>query len=309
MFKKHKPAFTVTIARGALESIFDECDQFDSHETGGRLIGSYERMGDQYNVRLLGVIGPGPHAERSATSFFQDGEYQERIFRSLEEKLPEIEHLGNWHTHHVNGLATLSSGDKATYARIVNHDKHNIDFFYALLVVRKTPSRRQRYQIKHYFFRRNMDVIYELADDDVQVVDVPAIWSRRHEREPSLAQASPENKTLHSANPERIKDKEFFSDFHLRFRPLFSARAGAFYWKGSLDLVGDTTVDVVALEAADEGVCRYSITASSSTAVLANLLNTYPDGTFKSARHAVDHLKNWLNNALYASKKTEEAVK
>ena len=307
MFRKHKPPFRVTIARGALESIFDECDQFDSHETGGRLIGSYERISDQYNVRLLGVIGPGPHAERSATSFFQDGEYQERIFRSLEEKLPEMEHLGNWHTHHVNGLATLSSGDKATYTRIVNHHKHNIDFFYALLVVRKTPSRRLRYQIKHYFFRRNMDVIYELADDDVQVVDVPAIWSRRHEREPSSVPAPPQRLPRQNANPERAKDQEFFTDFYPRFKPLFSARAGTFYWKGPLDLVDGTTVDVVAMETGDEGTCRYLTTAASSPDILGEMLKAYPTETFKSARHAIHHLKEWLNHVLYDSKKAQEA--
>src|SRR5579859_1975016 len=115
MFRKQKNLFTVSIAKEALESIFDECDQFDSHETGGRLIGSYEQKEGRYSIRLLGVIGPGPNAERSATSFFQDGAYQEKIFRLIEESLPEIEHLGNWHTHHVNGLSSLSSGDKATY--------------------------------------------------------------------------------------------------------------------------------------------------------------------------------------------------
>ena len=42
-----------------------------------------------------------------------------------------IEHLGNWHTHHVNGYPNLSGGDVATYRRIVNHELHNLDFFYA----------------------------------------------------------------------------------------------------------------------------------------------------------------------------------
>ena len=106
MFKSKQPRFSVTITRGALESIFDECDQYDSHETGGRLIGTYTKHGSHYDIQLLGVLGPGPQAQRSPTSFFQDGDYQERLFRQIEEKHPEIEHLGNWHTHHVNGLAT-----------------------------------------------------------------------------------------------------------------------------------------------------------------------------------------------------------
>jgi len=110
MFRSKQPKFSVTIARGALESIFDECDKFDSHETGGRLIGTYKKKSSHYDIQLSGVLGPGPEAQRSATSFFQDGDYQERLFRQIEETHPDIEHLGNWHTHHVNGLATLSQG-------------------------------------------------------------------------------------------------------------------------------------------------------------------------------------------------------
>src|SRR5438094_287170 len=132
MFRSRKSTVSISIARGALESIFDECDKYDIDETGGRLIGTYQRKGTQYDIQVLGVLEPGPNAQRSQTSFFQDGEYQERLFRSIEESHPNIEHLGNWHTHHVNGYLTLSGGDKTTYFKIVNHEKHNTDFFYAL---------------------------------------------------------------------------------------------------------------------------------------------------------------------------------
>ena len=81
-----------------------------------------------------GVIEPGPEARRTRTSFFQDGDYQTEVFRRLEEQDPAIEHLGYWHTHHVNGYPRLSGGDVATYRRIVNHELQNLDFFYALLV-------------------------------------------------------------------------------------------------------------------------------------------------------------------------------
>src|SRR5208282_1767976 len=110
MFRSKQPQFSVTISRGVLESIFNECDLYDSHETGGKLIGTYQKKGVRYDIQLSGVLGPGPNATRSATSLFQDGDYQEQVFRSIEERHPEIEHLGSWHTHHVNGLATLSQG-------------------------------------------------------------------------------------------------------------------------------------------------------------------------------------------------------
>src|ERR1700730_15426512 len=107
MFRPKRNAITVTVAQGVLESIFDECDKYDADETGGRLLGTYRRKGSGFEVNCHGVIGPGPGARRSSTSFFQDGDYQEQVFRSIEAANPEVEHLGNWHTHHVNGFPTL----------------------------------------------------------------------------------------------------------------------------------------------------------------------------------------------------------
>ena len=128
---------SVVLRRSALDAIFDECDRHSDAETGGRLVGSYTTDGPKLQIDIWGVIEPGPSATRTATSFFQDGAHQERVFRTLEQQHPEIEHLGNWHSHHVNGLPTLSSGDRATYHRIVEHRLHNTDFFYALLVIAK----------------------------------------------------------------------------------------------------------------------------------------------------------------------------
>jgi Domain of unknown function (DUF6908) len=126
-------------------------------------------------ITVKALIDSGPQARRSAVSFFQDGEYQERIFREIESRHPDIEHLGNWHTHHMNGLQHLSSGDLATYHRIVNHPNHNTDFFYALLVTTKRRGTEPltRYEIKHYLFRRNDPKAYEIPARAVQVVDEP----------------------------------------------------------------------------------------------------------------------------------------
>src|ERR1700676_4005561 len=115
----------VVMPEAALAAIFAECDGFDRDETGGRLIGTFVERNGKLTVRIAGVIEAGPQAKRSSASFFQDGQYQERIFRQVERDHPEIEHLGNWHTHHVNGFPTLSGGDIATYQRTVNHPKQH----------------------------------------------------------------------------------------------------------------------------------------------------------------------------------------
>jgi len=302
MFRSKQPNFSVAIARGALESIFDECDQYDSHETGGRLIGTYRKKGSQYDIQLSGVIGPGPAAQRSATSFFQDGDYQERVFRSIEEKHPDIEHLGNWHTHHVNGLATLSQGDHGTYQRIVNHDKHNTDFFYALLVVRKNHGGNPRYQVKHYFFRRKDEKVYETSADQVRIVDVPILWPIDAGRSPSPSGAH------HSAeqsqpNAERAKDQEFFTDFYPNLKALFSKSADALYWKGAVPLIDGSRAEVLTMENAGNGNPFYSITARREEPALTEVVSGYKDRQFRSARHAVLHLQADLNQAMYRHRK------
>jgi hypothetical protein len=301
MFRSKQPHFSVTISRGVLESIFDECDQYDSHETGGRLIGTYQKKGDRYDVQLSAVLGPGPNARRSATSFFQDGDYQEQVFRSIEERHPEVEHLGNWHTHHVNGLAHLSHGDHETYHRIVNHEKHNTDFFYALLVVKKNPRGQSRYEVKHYFFRRDDGKVYETPANNVQIINGPVLWPQvgrdgAHEiaREPEAPR---------SANVERFKDQDFFSDFYPSLKALLDKKGGAVYWKGPLTLIDDSHAELLAMENLDGGKPFYLVTAKHHEQALSAVLGSYRDRQFRSARHAVMQLQADLNYAMYRQRK------
>ena len=305
MFRsKQSPASTsISIARGALESIFDECDQYDSHETGGRLIGTYRKKGPHYDIQLLGVLGPGPQAQRSAVSFFQDGEYQEKIFRQIEEKHPAIEHLGNWHTHHCNGLATLSQGDHTTYHRIVNHDKHNTDFFYALLVVRKNAGREPRYLVKHFIFHRNSDKVDEIPAAHVRIIDTPTLWPQSSEQHKSPSGSEQHSRKESLPNAERVKDQEFFSDFHPHLKALFSKSVGALYWKGAVGLIDGSQVEVLAMENSANSPPFYSIAAGRQEPALAEVLAEYKERRFPSARHAVLELQTALNRAIYRHKR------
>ena len=306
MFRSKKSPVSVSIAQGGLESIFDECDRYDIDETGGRLVGTYHKKGIHYDIQVSGVIGPGPNARRSTTSFFQDGEYQETIFRSIEESHPNIEHLGNWHTHHVNGFPTLSAGDKATYFKTVNHDKHNTDFFYALLVVRKNHGRGPRYEVKHYFFHRGDDTVYEIPDRAVQIVDVPVLWPSHAERATPTGDLPPSSATQSTANLERTKDQDLFSEFYPSLKALFSKKMGALYWKGALPLIDGSEAEIVAIEHGTDESSLYSITTSSRSAVLAELLASYEQRRFPSARHAVFHLERDLNRVIYCFRKGAE---
>ena len=303
MFRSKDIPISITIARGVLESIFDECDLYDSHETGGRLIGTYSKKGSNYDIQLRGVLAPGPAAQRSATSFIQDGEYQEALFRKIELEHPDIEHLGNWHTHHCNGLATLSHGDHTTYHRIVNHEKHNTDFFYALLVVRKTPGNDTRYSVKHFIFHRNSNRVDDVPSSEVRIVDAAALVPRNDNRQKappaSISAAMPSA----SLNAERVKDQEFFSDIFPNLKALFSKSANALYWKGSLELVDGSRAQVVAIENPDSVTPAYSITTDFQKYGAEELIERYENHTFRSARHAVLTFQADLNRVLYQNRK------
>jgi hypothetical protein len=302
MFRSRKPAvsFSVSIARDALESIFDDCDKFDADETGGRLLGTYRKSGSGTDVQVMGVLEAGPKAERSPVYFMQDGDYQEKLFRAIEEAHPEVEHLGNWHTHHVNGLQTLSGGDKTTYTKTVNHAKHNTDFFYALLVVRKNPKGQPRYQVKHFFFRRNDNSIYEVSPGDVRILDVPIYSARQSTQGPG---ATVKVGGGNSANPERVSDQQFFSDFYPGFKALLSKSMGAPYWMGCLPLVDGSNASVVAMESRGDGKPVYSITAASDNEIVAGVSAGYRERQFRSARHAVVEFERESNQAIYRGRK------
>jgi hypothetical protein len=306
LFRSKKPTFSIAIARAALESVFDECDRYDADETGGRLLGTYRHYNGRYHIEVKGVLEPGPNAQRSPTYFLQDGDHQEKQFRAIEASHPDIEHLGNWHTHHVNGYPTLSGGDKTTYTKTVNHEKHNTDFFYALLVVSKNRRGEPRYVVKHFIFRRGDDTIYEIPAKDVRLVDTqvlraPAARDTVEPHAPGL------NSPASAPNPERAKDQEFFAEFYPGLKPLFSRDIKAPYWKGPLQLVDGSRAVVVTMEDPEDGPRSYSITTSSTNPIVSDILARYKLRKFQSARHAVIHLERDLNSALYRGKKGKRA--
>ena len=161
---------TISIPRPILSGIFDECDRYSDEETGGRLLGFYTWQRTDLHINVKALIGAGPNARRTRTSFFQDGDYQERVFRAIEQTYPKIEHLGNWHTHHVNGLRSLSEGDCQTYRKCVNSPNHNTNFFYALLVTHATLG-QMRYAMRHFVFVRHADDFVEVPMRDINITN------------------------------------------------------------------------------------------------------------------------------------------
>ena len=293
-------AIHVEIAGEVLESVFQECDRHDRHETGGRVVGHFSMDSRTLAVRAAGVIDPGPNARRTSTSFFQDGDYQTEVFRRLEAKDPSIEHLGNWHTHHVNGYPTLSPGDLATYRRIVNHELHNTDFFYALLVTHRNEGRSglDRYAVRHYVFFRGDDAAHEVGSGNVRVTDQPRL-STRHDG----VSAHPPRRDGAQA-PEacgvlevRARDRSVLRILYPSIEPRLTAQSGTFFWTGPLPLVDGSVLEVKVVEVeAEEGLHYYPILSATSDEV-AKLCET----PFRSAGEAVRALELRINQQIYES--------
>jgi len=283
----------VVLPERALMEIFDECDRFDQDETGGRVIGSYDQRGDHLTIQVRGVIGPGPNARRTSVSFFQDGEYQEGVFRRLEGTHPSLEHLGNWHTHHVNGLPRLSGGDIDTYRNTVEHPQHNTNFFYALLVVAKHDGEvgPRRYAAKHYLFRRGDRHVYEIAPTHVSIVDEPLLWpTSTGENDNSVGHPSPRS--------ERAADKEVLRELFAGMHPYSSKRLG-FYWRGPLELADGSRAEVVVVEQeGDSGNLSYSVTLRDPAPTLRPVVARLAEQEFSSARVALVAAERTCNRAL-----------
>lgn len=287
--KKKTRTVTIEFPLDAITTVFDECDRFDSDETGGRIIGTLSNRGG-VSLRVRGLIAAGPGAQRSRVSFFQDGDWQEGVFRKWEAKEPEIEHLGNWHTHHVNGLDRLSSGDIETYRKIVNHPKHNIPLFYALLVTNRTgvASGIGRYQVKHYILERGAADVFEVPPECISYVNDAILAEPRAD---DALQGEP-------MSNERVLDARVLGEMFPGFRP-YQSKKLPFYWKGELPLL-DGAVEAVVLENYERGVAKYSVVLRGRKDLGAAALRI--GDQYPSARSALIAVERECNHLLFRSR-------
>ena len=126
-----------------------------------------EALRSGLTFEVTDYLEDGPDAERTGTFHRGDAEWQTQEFRRREQQDPELEQLGSWHSHHPNGLGTLSAGDIRGYKATVNDRGHNHDFFFVSLGVDQGGFATA----KHYLFIRGDDEPHKLALDDIMIVD------------------------------------------------------------------------------------------------------------------------------------------
>lgn len=295
----------VIVPKAALRVVFDECDRYDADETGGRILGTYDQVDRQLEINVTGIIEPGPAARRTATYFKQDGEHQEKVFREVEAKYPAVEHLGNWHTHHVNGLRHLSGGDLETYTRIVNHGNHNTDFFYALLVIEKRHRKADldRYVVKHYLMRRGADQCWEIPPSNVTMTDAPLVWpvaptaslAAHRQTAAAAADAAPAQVGGRDAT-SRLFDTDAVARFFPLVKPFMSQQLGLI-WRGPMQLVDGSEVEVVVVEQSLGQA--YVAAVRKAPPVLEGVSKVLGESTFGSCREALIHTERMCNSAVF----------
>jgi hypothetical protein len=299
----------------ALEVVFDECDRYAVDETGGRILGVYEPSASGLTISVTGIIEPGPSAQRTGTYLKQDGAYQEQVFRQVEAREPTVEHLGNWHTHHVNGLRHLSGGDVDTYRRIVGHQNHNTDFFYALLVVEKhrRATGLDRYAFKHYVLRRGDPAVYEIAPDKVTITDASLMWPLEAARAPGPSasrqggggygayEAASVEADAEATRQSRVYDRDLISQFYPKVKA-FQAEKLGLYWRGAITLVDGSEVEAVVLEDAATPAATYKITLRNAPEALAKAAAGLGERSFPSSRAALVTAERACNAELFGAR-------
>lgn len=298
----------VRIPAEALTAVFDECDRYDADETGGRIVGTYAAdSDDRLEIRITGVIPPGPKTRRSATSLFQDGEFQTKVFREIEVAHPEVEHLGSWHTHHVNGYPTLSAGDRETYGRTVNHELHNTRFFYALLVVNRgaADGPLDRYNVRHFIMRRGDETVYEIPPRAVRVTDESLWWPKEKSgKRKKKAEADTGQPVVRVA--DRGIDERFLKEFFPKLRPFFSDRSKTVYWKGQIELIDGTEVVAIIAEVSGGGDVNYAVRLKDDRGEFAEAVEKSGEMRFGSGRAAAFGIRDMLNRKLYEAAREDE---
>jgi hypothetical protein len=88
---------------------------------------------------------------------------------------PDIEHVGTWHSHHCNGLKTLSGGDVDGYFATVNKKAYRLQYFVASLVKHVPKDPMSEDWIDHFLFVRGDEAFYHLTTE-IKLCDLPTAF-------------------------------------------------------------------------------------------------------------------------------------
>jgi len=178
---QERPDVEVLFERRIFDYMLLELTKNLSVEEGGKYVGYllkpgdhlWERIGSRASeaIAIVDFLPSGPNAVRTAVELMPDGPFQEALFREIEQRDSAIEHVGTWHSHHCNGLRTLSDGDVNGYRRTVNNVAYRPNLLVASLVKDVPRAVQDAGWIDHFLFVRD-GAGYQKITDKVRVVDL-----------------------------------------------------------------------------------------------------------------------------------------
>ncbi len=113
------PHPTIWLSEDVVDEMVTEATSAGPKETGGMLLG-WEN--DHRNeVVILRMIGPGPAAVHSPTSFHPDGAWQQdELAATYRQSEGVVTYVGDWHVHPCGGFG-MSRRDRRTMAKTALH--------------------------------------------------------------------------------------------------------------------------------------------------------------------------------------------
>ena len=113
------PYPTIWLSTDAVGSMVVEAARTDPDETGGMLLGWENPQRNE--IVVLAILGPGPGAVHTPSSFKPDGAWQQDELATFYERSKGVvTYLGDWHVHPGGGFG-LSRRDRRTMAKTAAH--------------------------------------------------------------------------------------------------------------------------------------------------------------------------------------------
>jgi hypothetical protein len=161
---------TAIIHRSEIEYMSRCVLDFPNLETGGDLFGFWTHSG--FPV-IQYVIGPGPNARRTETTFFQDRQYLVKMGTFLRQQYG-LQHIGTFHSHHQLSLSWPSRHDDRTITTAI--ETYGLKRF--LLIICNLRAKHDHpsvndsednllVSINGFLFRRSHEVNYDKSDWEV----------------------------------------------------------------------------------------------------------------------------------------------
>ncbi|MEU4095701.1 hypothetical protein [Streptomyces sp. NPDC026673] len=241
----------LAIHQDVLDRAREEIRAHPHVEVGGKFVGlvegdfrsldrDWDRQLARLRVTVLAYLDAGPGKDRSAVHHHSDTDYQYELFQELLRDRPDLQFLGIWHSHHPNGLRTLSPGDERTGLTAVNGG-HEWDFLLSSLAVDTGGLAAGR----HFVFLRGHPAPREIDTAGIRVVDGPnpvaeavetAARRLRSGRTRPQVSAMPAWTTQEAGRGLLAEDQAWFGEQLPGMRPYL--REGALLWQGTAGVQG-----------------------------------------------------------------------